>query len=115
MDALLSIYKDEIEEEEEEFQLVQELDTSSSSAVSTSSSSVVPTSSSSAVPTSSSSAVSTSSSSAASISSSLSSNSLTCEICESNGRLYRCPRCMIFTCSLKCCKQHKISKNCDGK
>jgi hypothetical protein len=31
-----------------------------------------------------------------------------CMVCESNQRQYKCPRCDYFTCSLKCCKQHKL-------
>lgn len=30
-----------------------------------------------------------------------------CDICSDGPRLYKCPRCSIFTCSLTCCKQHK--------
>jgi hypothetical protein len=38
-----------------------------------------------------------------------------CEICTEKEGIYKCPRCSIFTCSLLCCKQHKIDKNCNGK
>lgn len=31
-----------------------------------------------------------------------------CMVCESVQRQYKCPRCDYFTCSLKCCKQHKL-------
>jgi hypothetical protein len=30
-----------------------------------------------------------------------------CEICVDGPRIYKCPRCSVFTCSLACCKQHK--------
>ena len=120
MEALLSIYKDEggghddddddddghddghdnghyygeLVEETEDKGLVQELNAEPSIFASSSSSS----------------------SSSTSISSTAEDTSmLTCEMCQSNGRLYRCPRCFIYTCSLKCCKLHKTSRNCDGK
>ena len=38
-----------------------------------------------------------------------------CEICSLHPRLYKCPRCSAFSCSLVCCKQHKISTNCSGQ
>ena len=38
-----------------------------------------------------------------------------CEICKENDRKYKCPACSLFTCSLECCKQHKIQLNCTGK
>lgn len=31
-----------------------------------------------------------------------------CMVCEDSKKQYKCPRCDYFTCSLKCCKQHKI-------
>lgn len=31
-----------------------------------------------------------------------------CEICLDKEKKYKCPRCSIFTCSLECCKYHKI-------
>jgi len=37
-----------------------------------------------------------------------------CEICDKNPSLYRCPRCFICTCSLQCCLAHK-QKGCNGK
>jgi hypothetical protein len=37
-----------------------------------------------------------------------------CEICKINVRLYKCPKCSTFSCSLKCCKQHKIERSCNG-
>lgn len=30
-----------------------------------------------------------------------------CEICDEQDRIYKCPRCGICTCSLKCCITHK--------
>ena len=33
--------------------------------------------------------------------------SLLCMVCEEAVKQYKCPRCDYFTCSLKCCKQHK--------
>ena len=38
-----------------------------------------------------------------------------CEICQSRPKLYKCPRCSFFTCSLECCKRHKVSMDCNGK
>lgn len=38
-----------------------------------------------------------------------------CEICQVHIRLYKCPRCYLFTCSLECCKQHKVEKQCSGR
>mmetsp|Transcript_2590 Transcript_2590/g.2700 ORF Transcript_2590/g.2700 Transcript_2590/m.2700 type:complete len:477 (-) Transcript_2590:280-1710(-) len=38
-----------------------------------------------------------------------------CMVCESSQRQYKCPRCDYFTCSLKCCKQHKLETECNGK
>ena len=31
-----------------------------------------------------------------------------CQICNEVDKQYRCPRCGMFTCSLKCCKTHKM-------
>ena len=31
-----------------------------------------------------------------------------CQICHTNPKLYKCPRCSCLTCSLQCCKQHKV-------
>jgi HIT zinc finger len=31
-----------------------------------------------------------------------------CMVCEEAPKQYKCPRCDYFTCSLKCCKQHKV-------
>ena len=38
-----------------------------------------------------------------------------CEICHIEERKYKCPGCGIFSCSLKCVKNHKSIKKCDGK
>ena len=38
-----------------------------------------------------------------------------CMMCGKNPKNYKCPRCSIFTCSLTCCRQHKIDKNCSGQ
>jgi hypothetical protein len=38
-----------------------------------------------------------------------------CDLCGIGDRIYRCPRCFTGTCSLACCRQHKISQGCDGK
>lgn len=38
-----------------------------------------------------------------------------CHLCEINAKLYKCPACSMITCSLKCCKEHKALKKCDGK
>eukprot|EP01124_Arcella_intermedia_P026206 TRINITY_DN4865_c0_g1_i2.p1 TRINITY_DN4865_c0_g1~~TRINITY_DN4865_c0_g1_i2.p1 ORF type:complete len:504 (+),score=88.68 TRINITY_DN4865_c0_g1_i2:29-1513(+) len=37
-----------------------------------------------------------------------------CKICNAPGK-YRCPRCDLVSCSLNCCKLHKIENNCSGK
>uniref|UniRef100_A0A915P344 HIT-type domain-containing protein n=2 Tax=Meloidogyne TaxID=189290 RepID=A0A915P344_9BILA len=37
-----------------------------------------------------------------------------CAICESTA-LYKCPKCLIRTCSAKCSKTHKEKNNCDGQ
>jgi hypothetical protein len=31
----------------------------------------------------------------------------TCQICDLNPSQYKCPRCLLMTCSLTCCKKHK--------
>ena len=31
-----------------------------------------------------------------------------CMVCEDAPKQYKCPRCDYFTCSLICCKQHKV-------
>ena len=38
-----------------------------------------------------------------------------CTICKKNQSIYKCPRCSTKTCSLQCCKTHKIQTNCNGK
>lgn len=38
-----------------------------------------------------------------------------CEVCNQAEHKYKCPNCSMKTCSLQCCKQHKIEKSCDGK
>ena len=38
-----------------------------------------------------------------------------CHICNEADRMYKCPRCSTFTCSLECCKKHKQIMNCNGK
>lgn len=38
-----------------------------------------------------------------------------CQVCGKRVSVYKCPRCFRVTCSLACCKQHKIADNCDGK
>ena len=37
-----------------------------------------------------------------------------CDVCHVNTSKYTCPACATVTCSLECCKQHKICK-CSGK
>lgn len=38
----------------------------------------------------------------------------TCEVCNASIAIYHCPRCSTSTCSLKCCRAHKISSTEDG-
>ena len=38
-----------------------------------------------------------------------------CEICCLSRRQYKCPRCSVFSCSLECCKRHKVERACDGR
>ena len=40
---------------------------------------------------------------------------LLCGICEKNKFNYKCPRCYMLTCSLDCCKQHKVQYSCNGQ
>jgi len=40
---------------------------------------------------------------------------LLCEICCLSRRQYKCPRCSVFSCSLECCKRHKVERACDGR
>ncbi|XP_077189243.1 box C/D snoRNA protein 1 isoform X1 [Paroedura picta] len=37
-----------------------------------------------------------------------------CEVCNTEEAKYRCPRCMKYSCSLICVKQHKTTYNCNG-
>ncbi|XP_053247843.1 box C/D snoRNA protein 1 [Podarcis raffonei] len=37
-----------------------------------------------------------------------------CEICNTEEAKYRCPRCMKYSCSLACVKQHKTAFSCNG-
>lgn len=38
-----------------------------------------------------------------------------CEVCRETVFKYRCPRCLMKTCSLSCVKQHKLTSGCDGQ
>jgi len=38
-----------------------------------------------------------------------------CQICNKKISLYRCPACLLRTCSLECCLAHKTQTNCNGK
>ncbi|KAJ8957600.1 hypothetical protein NQ314_006526 [Rhamnusium bicolor] len=38
-----------------------------------------------------------------------------CEVCASHNAKYTCPKCEVKTCSLKCCKIHKLEIDCDGQ
>ncbi|XP_064649757.1 box C/D snoRNA protein 1-like [Lineus longissimus] len=38
-----------------------------------------------------------------------------CKACHENTAKYKCPRCSIQTCSLKCCEQHKKDAGCNGQ
>lgn len=38
-----------------------------------------------------------------------------CEICLKNESKYKCPRCLMKTCSLNCCRQHKVNTGCSGE
>jgi hypothetical protein len=40
---------------------------------------------------------------------------LMCNVCGDRERLYKCPRCGVFSCSLACCKRHKVEKSCNGR
>ena len=44
-----------------------------------------------------------------------STTSIPCQICKVEDSLYRCPACLIRTCSLVCCKVHKEKQGCNGK
>ncbi|XP_053101252.1 box C/D snoRNA protein 1 [Hemicordylus capensis] len=37
-----------------------------------------------------------------------------CESCNTEAAKYRCPRCMKYSCSLACVKQHKAAFSCNG-
>ncbi|VDL62096.1 unnamed protein product [Hymenolepis diminuta] len=38
-----------------------------------------------------------------------------CAVCTTNKAIYTCPRCAMRTCSLTCCKSHKLTYNCSGR
>lgn len=38
-----------------------------------------------------------------------------CTVCTTNKAIYTCPRCAMRTCSLTCCKSHKVTYNCSGR
>lgn len=38
-----------------------------------------------------------------------------CEVCFERLRQYKCPRCSMMTCSLQCCKKHKLENGCNGQ
>jgi hypothetical protein len=38
-----------------------------------------------------------------------------CAMCQIRPRQYKCPRCDVLTCSLDCCKRHKIESQCTGR
>lgn len=38
-----------------------------------------------------------------------------CMVCKLHDRKYKCPACHLSTCSLVCCKQHKVMFQCNGK
>lgn len=38
-----------------------------------------------------------------------------CMVCSQAVKQYKCPACSIFTCSLMCCKKHKVQSGCTGK
>lgn len=37
-----------------------------------------------------------------------------CAVCKKGEAKYRCPRCLIRSCSLPCVKRHKEDVNCNG-
>ena len=37
-----------------------------------------------------------------------------CEVCKQATSKYKCPGCLMCTCSMTCCKKHKEMKNCTG-
>lgn len=38
-----------------------------------------------------------------------------CEMCEKAEAKYRCPGCLIRTCSLSCVQKHKSERHCNGE
>lgn len=38
-----------------------------------------------------------------------------CMICKVKKYSYKCPRCAALTCSLECCRLHKIEMDCNGQ
>ncbi|CDW82763.1 UNKNOWN [Stylonychia lemnae] len=40
---------------------------------------------------------------------------LKCQVCSSEDFKYKCPACLILSCSLKCTNQHKQQSNCSGQ
>jgi hypothetical protein len=38
-----------------------------------------------------------------------------CRVCEEQEGKYRCPKCLLISCSLQCVNVHKEKFNCDGK
>ena len=36
-------------------------------------------------------------------------------MCKESVFKYRCPRCLVKTCSLPCVKQHKLTSGCNGQ
>ena len=38
-----------------------------------------------------------------------------CQLCTHNEHRYKCPRCLMLTCSLSCSKEHKSQFACSGK
>ncbi|KAK9768898.1 Box C/D snoRNA accumulation [Basidiobolus ranarum] len=42
-------------------------------------------------------------------------NNQLCEYCKENTWKYKCPRCLLKTCSLNCSKQHKAETGCSGE
>jgi hypothetical protein len=37
-----------------------------------------------------------------------------CPYCNTNPPIYTCPRCFVRTCSVRCCKKHKLYRQCNG-
>lgn len=38
-----------------------------------------------------------------------------CELCDENAAKYKCPSCLVQTCSMPCVKQHKANSGCSGQ